>query len=84
MRRAILSFLLQGVSMNKELLEALDTLRVKLMRSGIERTNGLLKAMGQDCSYYNKSLNVFLKRDYKEIKDMIELVNRLILENPIG
>lgn len=50
---------------------ALDKLRDKLIRSGTQRTAGLFEAMGPECEYYWKSLNVFLKRDYSELRELV-------------
>ena len=66
----------------QELLELLNNIRVsiendeevsilalkyRLENSGIERTLGLLNNLGNDCSYYRKSLDIFLRRDYNDI-----------------
>jgi len=56
----------------EQLVSALENLRAKLIKSGVERTFGLRKAMGIECEYYWKSLNVFLKRDYKELKSLVD------------
>lgn len=52
------------------LILSLDKLRDKLIRSGVQRTAGLYEAMGSECEYYWKSLNVFLKRDYEELREL--------------
>jgi len=56
----------------EQLIESLFKLKEKLERSGVQRTYGLREAMGVECEYYWKSLNVFLKRDYKELKQLVE------------
>lgn len=68
-------------TLGDQLIDALDELRVKLNdtqdrlnNSGVERTRGLRKAMGRDCSHYKKSLDLFLRDDYMELKSMIESV----------
>ena len=49
----------------------LRAFKYRLDRSGIERTLGLLKNMGDDCSYYRKSLDIFLRKDYNDIYKII-------------
>jgi len=61
----------------EELIEALENLRSKLNRSGVQRTAGLREAMGLECDYYWKSLNVFIKRDYKELRSLVKLAEEL-------
>jgi hypothetical protein len=57
-----------------QLLDLLNELRIRLNTSGVERTVGLRDNMGNDCSFYSKSLDLFLKRDYLELKDLVEQV----------
>lgn len=64
----------------EDLLVALDKLRQRLTKSGVERTVGLRDAMGDDCPYYWKSMNVFLRRDYKELRDLIKEAHELFLK----
>lgn len=64
----------------KNLIETLEQLRKRLNTSGVERTKGLMDAMGDDCTYYRKSLDIFLKRDYDELSDLIDKTKN-ILEN---
>lgn len=59
----------------QKLIEALERLRARLSTSGVERTAGLLEAMGDDCTYYRKSLDIFLTRDYDELEDLVDAVN---------
>lgn len=61
------------------LLQKLEELRLRLKKSGVERTHGLRSAMGDDCPYYWKSLNVFLRRDYRELRDIIKEAHELFL-----
>jgi hypothetical protein len=56
----------------EELIQILDELRNVLNRSGVERTAGLLRELGDDCSYYRKSLDIFLKRDYDRVYGVIK------------
>lgn len=58
----------------------LEKLRKKLNRSGVERTSGLLDALGPGCEFYWKSLRVFRERDYKEIRSLLLSIYEL-LEN---
>ena len=67
----------------EELISLLDTLRINLLQlsdklkdSGVERTQGLKDAMGIDCPYYRKSLNLFLEQDYTELKNLITATNK--------
>ena len=58
-----------------DILDALETLRVLLNNSGIERTTGLRKRMGSDCSYFRKSRDLFLSRDYDRIVAQLAVVS---------
>lgn len=60
-----------------ELRRKLSSLSERLDRSGVERTNGLRDHMGADCPYFKKSMDIFLKKDYQELQDMIESINNL-------
>lgn len=51
----------------QELIQILDELRNRLNKSGVERTAGLLRELGNDCTYYRKSLDIFLRKDYDEV-----------------
>lgn len=53
------------------LIDKLDTLLKRLSQSGIERTAGLYKTMGTDCFYYKKSLDLFERNDYDDIKFLL-------------
>lgn len=79
-----ISYTVLMASPGEELIETLDDLRHKLndlrerlQKSGVERTVGLRDAMGIDCTFYHKSMDLFLKKDYIEIRDMIQSVNKL-------
>ena len=64
--------MMEDEPLNGELLvESLSALKKKLERSGLDRTFGLKESMGSDCAYYWKSLNSFLKQDYKELRDLV-------------
>jgi len=52
----------------------LQALKYRLENSGLERTYGLMKIAGDDCSYYRKSLDIFLKRDYNEVYKILAAV----------
>ena len=62
------------------LIEELDHLRRRLATSGVDRTLGLKKAMGRDCEYYMKSLNGFLVKDYRQLRDLVYNLNKLFME----
>lgn len=58
-----------------DLIEDLDNFRVNLQKyldrlnkSGVQRTNGLKTNLGADCPYYKKSRDIFLNKDYEELK----------------
>lgn len=71
-----------GESLVKELDElrkALLSLSDRMNVSGIERTNGLRETQGVDCPYFKKSLDLFVKKDYIQIRDMVESVHKLFL-----
>ena len=56
----------------EKLIEILEALRLRLENSGVERTYGLKEALGGDCSFYRKSLDLFLERDFDDIKELLE------------
>jgi hypothetical protein len=62
----------------KELISVLEELRQRLNISGVERTNGLCEKMGNDCTYYRKSLDIFLKKDLDDLQNLISRANSLI------
>lgn len=65
---------------DKLLIESLEELRYRLEHSGVERTFGLLDAMGPECPYYRKSLSLFKKKDYADILELLRIVSERILE----
>ncbi len=72
----------EELSTDRELIKKLEKLRLRLNNSGTQRTAGLLDSMGDDCTYYKKSMNIFLKRDYDEVRDLIKEARELF--NKIG
>lgn len=52
----------------KDLLSSLNAIRARLITSSVERTVGLRDAMGENCAYYRKSRNLFMDKDYQELK----------------
>jgi len=63
----------------EQLVDTLDELRQmlillsdRLTKSGIERTNGLRVYMGTDCDYYRRSLDILLRKDYMDIKNLVQ------------
>ena len=67
------------MSTGTKLLETLDLLRLRLNKSGIERTVGMKNSMelGEDCYLYKKSLDIFLRDDFEEIKKKAEKIGNL-------
>lgn len=68
------------------LIKELDELRIRLGQlsdrldnSGVQRTEGLRDVMGSDCPYFKKSMNIFMKKDYEDVKNMIESLYTLFL-----
>lgn len=51
-----------------ELRKALLTFSDRLEKSGVERTTGLKFNLGDDCPYYVKSKDIFLNKDYDQVK----------------
>lgn len=75
---------METVPIGEQLLEQLDELRLSLMqleerlqKSGVERTCGLKKYMGNDCHFYRKSMDLFLRKDYEQLRDMVSSIHRL-------
>jgi hypothetical protein len=64
-----------------DLVRKLAELRVRINNSGVERTKAILDGMGADCSYYRKSLDIFLDKDYEELKtilyDILNIMEKL-------
>jgi hypothetical protein len=65
--------LLNDIRLNIKENESIPILALKyrLENSGVERTLGLLNKLGDDCSYYRKSLDIFLRRDYNDIYKIV-------------
>lgn len=59
---------------------AFEKLITRVDDSGAHRTAGLLEWKGRSCGYYWKSLDLFLKLDYQEIRDLILETASLIQE----
>lgn len=64
----------------KELTNLLEQLRNRLNISGVERTVGLRDNMGNDCTFYSKSLDLFLRKDYIDLKGLVEALHTLFRE----
>ncbi len=67
-----------------ELIQNLENLRKslihthdRLVASGVERTQGLKKNLGENCVYYKQSLDLFLKNDYQDIMNLIQRCHEL-------
>ncbi len=50
--------------------KALLTFSDRLEKSGVERTTGLKFNLGDDCPYYVKSKDIFLSKDYDQVRDL--------------
>lgn len=85
----------QQLALGERLIDELDHLRVhlndlsdKLDASGVERTKGLRETMGRDCTFYRKSLDLFLRKDYRQLRNLCkgahELFNKIEGLNPNG
>ena len=68
----------------EDLLNSLDLLKNqlnilsnRLNNSGTERTAGLLDLMGKDCEFYRKSLDIFVRKDYIDLRNLIEKCHEL-------
>tara|TARA_Y100000310_G_C20537238_1_gene741443 strand:- start:471 stop:722 length:252 start_codon:yes stop_codon:yes gene_type:complete len=53
------------------ILSSFSTLEKRLKNSGINRTIGLRQSMGDDCSYYQKSLKLFFRNDLVDLKHLL-------------
>jgi len=62
----------------EQLLLLLEKLRIRLSNSGVERTQGLRDNMGRDCPYYRKSMQLFLERDYEDVKNLTKQINTVL------
>jgi hypothetical protein len=56
----------------EDLVRILEVLRTRLNTSGVERTAGLRSAMGDDCTFYRKSLNILLNKDYEDLFGLVK------------
>jgi len=54
-----------------EILSSFSALQKRLKNSGFERTAGLRHSMGDDCSYYQKSLKLFFNNDLVDLKHLL-------------
>lgn len=81
--------------LGEQLIDSLDQLRTELNRlseklnaSGIERTRGLRETMGRDCTFYRKSLDLFLRKDFLPLRKLCsnahELFNKIEGLEPNG
>ena len=61
----------------EELVRQLELLRLRLNESGTERTVGLKDAMGDDCTFYRKSLEKFLTEDYMDLRNHMDNIHEL-------
>lgn len=61
----------QLVGKLEELRLFLQNFIVRLDDSGVRRTAGLLEWKGRTCGYYWKSLDLFLRADYQDLKTLI-------------
>lgn len=50
--------------------KALVTFHDRLQKSGVERTTGLKFNLGADCPYYWRSKDIFLNKDYDDLRDL--------------
>jgi len=62
----------QGV----ELISLLNKLRLRLNSSGVETTEGLKDAIGTNCHHYSKSMDLFLSKDYVDLRNLIQLLEQ--------
>ncbi len=62
----------------EELVQELEQLRQRLNQSRVEATNGLREAMGDDCTFFRRSMEKFIRNDYMEIRTKIGRVGDLI------
>lgn len=60
-----------------ELRRALLDTQDRLKASGVERTQGLKDNLGDDCIYYKKSLDLFLQKDYQDLKNLVARCHQL-------
>lgn len=68
------------VELYDQLRQLLDNTSTRLEASGAERTIGIREAMGRDCAFYEQSMKIFLRKDYKELRDLTREIYLLIEE----
>ena len=54
-----------------EVLSSFSALQKRIKNSGFTRTAGLRDSMGDDCSYYQKSLKLFFRNDLVDLKHLL-------------
>jgi hypothetical protein len=62
----------------ERLIDVLEQLRVRLGKSGVERTAGLKDSLGDDCGYYKRSLKKFIDEDYQDVSNLVKRASDLI------
>lgn len=68
---------MKNITPGEQLIEKLEEIRLRLDKSGVERTNGLSTAMGRDCDYFKKSLKIFIDKDYIDLRNLFKQANDL-------
>lgn len=61
----------------EELVELLEQFRERLNSSGVERTVGIRTQLGDDCPHYRKSLDLFVRKDYVDIRNLNQQLTEL-------
>ena len=61
-----------------DLISMFSDLSNQLQTSGLKRTTGLRDSMGDDCPYYKKSLKLFFRNDFVELKNLIDKLKEQI------
>ena len=69
----ILDYLRTSIKSDEPIL-SLRALKYRLDNSGVQRTNGLLVKMGNDCSFFRKSLDIFLRRDFDDLFKILKAI----------
>jgi hypothetical protein len=66
----------------EELVRDLEGLRRLLLKlhdrlndSGVERTFHLRRILGDDCTHYRKSMNLFVEEDFEPLRDLVADIN---------
>tara|TARA_B100001765_G_C19296658_1_gene246853 strand:+ start:178 stop:426 length:249 start_codon:yes stop_codon:yes gene_type:complete len=67
-----------------DILSSFSALQKRIQNSGFDRTAGLRHTMGDDCSYYQKSLRLFFKNDLVDLRYLlVKLIEEIdALERP--